>query len=213
MKRFGRCAFTLIELLVVIAIIAILAALLLPALSKAKERAWATDCLNHLRQIGIASVLYADDYEQALPRSQHSGESWVGTLQPYCSGTNLWRCHRDPHKTRLYSYAVNDFLLPPDAGSGLPNFSRVTAVPSPSETFFMAECADAYVSSDHFHFADADEGGYTTNAFVGQVAVRRHSGAANYVFMDGHVERLTWHLVQNKLTSTGSRFVNPSGNP
>src|SRR5690349_11617738 len=136
MRRLAR-GFTLIELLVVIAIIAVLAALLLPALGRAKQQAWATACLNSLKQIGLATVLYADDHAGALPRSQHTGQSWVGTLQPYCSGTNLWRCQRDPQKTRIYSYAINDFLLPPEPGSGFTDYSRVTTVPGPSATFFM----------------------------------------------------------------------------
>src|SRR5580765_2240085 len=69
LRRRLRIAFTLIELLVVIAIIAILAALLLPALAGAKERAKRTGCVNNMRQFHLAAQMYANDHNQYLPNN------------------------------------------------------------------------------------------------------------------------------------------------
>lgn len=84
-----RSAFTLIELLVVIAIIAILAAILFPVFAQAREKARSTTCLSNLKQIGLGILMYAQDYEEALPLAAVNPDPvgpvvmWYDVIEPY----------------------------------------------------------------------------------------------------------------------------------
>lgn len=204
--------FTLIELLVVIAIIAILASLLLPALAQAKGKALTAKCQGQLRQLGMGCVMYAGDNADALPQSAHQGASWIGTLKPY-GLTNIYKCPLDRRTNIVTSFALNDYLTPHPFGSKDLDFSRTVLIPGPSETVHVTETATEFEGSDHFHFADAADGGYGTNSFASQVAVERHQRAAGYLFADAHVEARRWVRVQTDLGREGSRFVRPDGHP
>jgi len=189
--------FTLLELLVVIAIIGLLAALLLPALSRAKESSRSAQCRSQLHQIGLAVDLYADANNDEFPRSQHSAFAhgqlpWGRALAPELghqdsNWTNLlaglYRCPSD-RRALGWSYGQNVYFeLNPDSDdyTGSPQtWRRVTSVPKPSATILDAENAGG---GDHImaHF-------WTSCQDASDVEPRRHRTRSNYAFVDGHAQ-------------------------
>jgi prepilin-type N-terminal cleavage/methylation domain-containing protein/prepilin-type processing-associated H-X9-DG protein len=98
-----RKGFTLIELLVVIAIIAILAAILFPVFAKAREKARQSSCLSNLKQIGLATLQYVQDYDEMLPAHQRVGRVMTvqTQIQPYLKNMQIWVC---PSQSAAFYY-------------------------------------------------------------------------------------------------------------
>ena len=109
MNHRKHLAFTLIELLVVIAIIAILAAILFPVFAQAKAAAKKTACLSNVKQIGIATLLYANDYDSGIPAS-NGDHSYIfaAFLQPYAKSRSIFKCPASPYPQGTSQHVEQD---------------------------------------------------------------------------------------------------------
>ncbi|MEN6549206.1 MAG: DUF1559 domain-containing protein [Armatimonadia bacterium] len=201
-----RRGFTLIELLVVIAIIAILAAILFPVFAKAREKARQSSCQSNLKQIGIAWVMYIQDYDEVCPPLYTSTPGISSNyfhmpelLYPYQKNAQIWRCPSESSAGQAFDYGIfNNYGYNQSRFVGKTNFDSGTIslaqLEDPVGTLIFIDDVDLYAGP----YNPAVAAGYNPAQGVlnsptdttGTRAWNRHNDMYNIAFADGHVKSM-----------------------
>ena len=210
--RRQRRGFTLIELLVVIAIIAILAAILFPVFSRAREKARQASCQSNLKQIGLAITMYVQDYDEKFPGNYIYSVGgtqlrwWCDLVQPYVKNWQLFLCpsanpntyssKRPPEgpDPLTYTYSANamtDNSEDYGYGGGGPmrgsaRGAKLAKIRFPAQCLAVAECYHGW-SIELRKKEWVDCFGTSMRNGDGRIG-KHHNEMANWLFCDGHVK-------------------------